>query len=195
VWLLRRPSRDFIDHFLRRQAGAPLSYAAVGATDGEPPAGYVLDHNRTRLGHGPAAFEAACAALRAWRQFPAPLAEVVPADAPLAPGQTVAVLARAYGSWWLNACRVVYVIHEDGPPRRFGFAYGTLAEHVESGEERFLVEQRADGSVWYDLRAFSRTNHWMVRVAYPLARRLQRRFARESLASMRQAVVSAGAGG
>jgi uncharacterized protein (UPF0548 family) len=28
----------------------------------------------------------------------------------------------------------------DGPVRRFGFAYGTLPDHVESGEERFTVE-------------------------------------------------------
>lgn len=187
MWLLRRPSRDFIELFLRRQDGASLSYTAVGATDGEPPPGYDHDHNRAHLGHGPAAFEAACAALRAWRQFPAPLTEIVPPGAPLAPGQNVAVLARAFGSWWLNAARIVYAIDEEGPPRRYGFAYGTLAEHVEAGEERFLVEQLADGSVWYDLRAFSRPNHWMVRLAYPLARRLQRHFARESLASMRAA--------
>ena len=47
------------------------------------------------------------------------------------------LLARALGLWVLNACRIVYVIEEDGPLRRFAFAYGTLPEHAESGEERF----------------------------------------------------------
>jgi hypothetical protein len=38
----------------------------------------------------------------------------------------VAVLARSLGLWWLNACRIVSVVNEDGPGKRFGFAYGTL---------------------------------------------------------------------
>ena len=40
----------------------------------------------------------------------------------------------------MNAGRVVYLVDEDGPVPRFGFAYGTLPGHAESGEERFLVE-------------------------------------------------------
>ena len=46
---------------------------------------------------------------------------------------------------------------ESGPVRRFGFAYGTLPGHAESGEERFLIEwdQDEDG-VWFDILAFSR---------------------------------------
>ena len=70
----------------------------------------------------------------------------------LAPGTTVAILVHAFGLWSLNACRIVYVMddHEDAGVRRFGFAYGTLAEHAESGEERFSVEwNRSDGAVWY----------------------------------------------
>jgi uncharacterized protein (UPF0548 family) len=73
----------------------------------------------------------------------------------------------------------------------FGFAYGTLPGHAESGEERFLVEwDRAGGDVWYDLLAFSRPRHVLARLGYPLARRLQNRFAKESAAAMRRAVGS-----
>ena len=50
----------------------------------------------------------------------------------------VAILARSIGLWWLNACRIVAVVDEDGPVKRFGFAYGTLPDHAGSGEERFL---------------------------------------------------------
>ena len=57
------------------------------------------------------------------------------------------MLARVLGMWTLNAARVVFVIDEPG---RFGFAYGTLPRHVESGEERFLVERDAAGEVYYE---------------------------------------------
>ena len=36
-------------------------------------------------------------------------------------------MGRAIGFWWLNACRIVYVVDEAGPITQFGFAYGTLA--------------------------------------------------------------------
>jgi uncharacterized protein (UPF0548 family) len=60
-------------------------------------------------------------------------------------------LARHYGFWSLNACRVVYVVDDRGAQPRYGFAYGTLMEHAETGEERFTVELRPkDETVWYD---------------------------------------------
>jgi uncharacterized protein (UPF0548 family) len=191
MWFVGRPSAGLIDSFLERQGRLPFSYPHVGASAGEAPGGYDLDHNRARLGGGRAAFDAACDALRRWAQFPAPWTAVHPGEAPLTPGSVVAVLARAFGLWWLSAARVVYAVEEPAPLRRFGFAYGTLPGHVEEGEERFTVEWHADGSVWYDLRAFSRPRHPLARLAYPLARRQQRRFVRESQAAMRRAVSAA----
>jgi uncharacterized protein (UPF0548 family) len=48
------------------------------------------------------------------------------------------------------------VVDEDGPVSRYGFAYGTLADHGESGEERFTVEwNRSSDKVFYDILAFS----------------------------------------
>ncbi len=78
--------------------------------------------------------------------------------------------------------------------RRFGFAYGTLPAHVEQGEERFTVERHANGEVWYDLRAFSKPRYWPVRIGKPLARRLQRRFVRDSQRAMLAAVKEDGRG-
>ena len=98
---------------------------------------------------------------------------------------------RMLGTWWLNACRVVYLVEEDGPPRRFGFAYGTLPDHIEQGEERFLVEQDPDGVTWYDLSVFSRPRHLLARIGYPVARVMQRRFARHSQAAMQRTVQQA----
>lgn len=179
---LREPSDDAVRRFLDRERALPFSYPHAGATaaEGAPP-GYVLDHNRTKLGDGDRVFAAACEALRGWKQFPAPWTRIVPFDAPITQGTVVAVVARVYGAWWLSSARIVYTIDE---PSRFGFAYGTLPGHVEMGEERFLVERSGDGGVWYDLRAFSRPRHPLARLMYPLTRRLQKRFARESLAAM-----------
>src|SRR5262249_38834277 len=181
MWSLRQPSDDAVRDFLASQAALPFSYPEVGASRDGAPAGYDLDHNRALLGHGPEAFEAACAALRNWEMFPPGWTRILPAGAPVEPGQAVAMLGRVFGVWWLNACRIVYVIDELAPARRFGFAYGTLPGHVEAGEERFAVELHPDGGVWYDLRAFSRPRYcWMTRLGYPLTRRMQKRFARDS---------------
>ena len=102
----------------------------------------------------------------------------------------MAVLARCLGVWWLNACRIVYVLDDTAPRQRVGFAYGTLPAHVECGEERFSVERDVEDHVWYDVRAFSRPRHWLTRLGYPLARRLQRRFVSASQAAMRHVVAS-----
>lgn len=177
---LRRPVGATVTAFLVRSTGK-FTYAEVGATKhGADVPGYDNDRRRVKLGEGEAAFEAAKAALRRWAQFP-PAWTFVSRRAPLEAGQTVAMCARAFGVWWINAARIVYAIDE---PRRFGFAYGTLAAHVECGEERFLIEWAEDGSVWYDLRAFSRPRRLLIRLGYPLARRLQKRFARDSGAAL-----------
>lgn len=200
-WSFREPTAGEVTAFLAPHTNArhpvPFSYAEVGesADDAKHPRGYNLDHNRERLGQGGDAFEAACAALRAWRMFPRPWTRITPAEEAIRVGAVVALQAHAVGVWWLNACRIVYTIEESNGDagrgevrRRFGFAYGTLPAHVEQGEERFRVELHDDGSVWYDLRAFSRPRYWPVRLAKPMARRLQFRFVWESKAAMRAAV-------
>lgn len=108
---------------------------------------------------------------------------------PVAVGSTVGVLAHVFGLWVFNACRIVYVVEEHGPIETFGFAYGTLPAHVEQGEERFLVHwAQEDNSVWYDILALSRPHHVVAYLGYPYVRRLQKRFARESLQAMLTAV-------
>jgi uncharacterized protein (UPF0548 family) len=186
---LRRPAAEAIQAFLAVQARLDLTYSAVGATATTPPTGYVVDHTRRKLGEGGKLFVAAKEALERWQQFRLGWLEARPEDTPIREGQVVAILARSIGLWWLNACRIVVAINEDGPVRRFGFAYGTLPDHAGSGEERFLVEwHRADGGVWYDILAFSRPRHLLARLGYPWVRRVQKRFGRESAAAMCRAV-------
>ena len=110
---------------------------------------------------------------------------------PVTAGSNVAILIWHLGFWSLNPARIVYVLNEDVPLKRFGFAYGTLIGHAESGEERFTVEwNRKTDEVYYDLLAFSRPSLLAAKLGYPLARHLQRKFARDSLNSMRRATAA-----
>jgi uncharacterized protein (UPF0548 family) len=188
---LRKPSAVSIRRFLATQAKLPFSYPAVGATADTAPAGYVVDRTRVKLGDGESVFQSAKAALRRWEQFRLGWVAAWPPETPIQSGEVVAVLGRAAGLWWLNSCRIVYVVDQSGPVSKFGFAYGTLPGHVESGEERFLVEwDSADDGVCYDILAFSKPNHILTRLGYPWVRRTQKRFGRDSAAAMLRAVGS-----
>ena len=180
--MMSEPGEREVAEFVSSQRDLPFTYAEVGATNSTPPAGYNVDHNRIQLGEGESTYLRAVEALKSWRQFDLGWVTIVPNDVPVEKGATVAVKARAFGTWSLNAARVVYVINE---LKRFGFAYGTLPDHVERGEERFLIEWLPDNTVWYDILAFSRPQHPLVKLGAPLARRLQKRFARESLIRMK----------
>jgi uncharacterized protein (UPF0548 family) len=190
VFLIRPPSRPQIEQFLAEQRDLPYTYTAIGATRATAaPASYQLDHNRIWLGAGEAVYERAAAALQRWAMFDIGWVRLCWPETPLAAGATFGVAIRHFGFWSLNSARIVYLLDEDGPTRRYGFAYGTLPGHAERGEERFMVEWRhGDDSVWYDLFAFSRPNHPLTWAGYPLTRMLQRRFARDSKAAMVRAV-------
>ena len=185
------PSEKQINRFLERASSLEFSYSELGATNSAmlPPL-FTVDRNRIQLGSGSLAWHRSIDALRKWEMFNMPWVRLCWPTAPIAERSNVAVLAHRIGLFWLNACRIVYLIDEDGPTKRFGFAYGTLTEHAESGEERFLVEwNRETDAVSYDLLAFSRPNQFLSRVGYPVARRLQKQFAADSKAAMVRAVA------
>jgi len=190
MFSLCRPSAAAIDRFLTEQSRLPFSYGEVGATGGSPPAGFNADHYRFRLGSGEAVFSAAVQALERWWMFDMGWVELPAPPRSITPGTTVGLLVRPFRLWTLMACRIVYVVRETGELHRNGFAYGTLAGHMEQGEERFLIEwDTGDDSVWYDVRAFSRPNAWMAWLGYPLTRRLQRRFVHDSAAALKRALT------
>ncbi len=182
---LRKPTEEIIRQFIAGLRDMPFSYSEVGATQGMPPTGYSVDHNRIKLGEGETTYRRAVSALKGWKHFELGWVEIVPAGVPVEVGQIVAMQARTFGLWWLNACRIVYLLDENPEFKgRFGFAYGTLPAHVECGEERFTIEWLKDDSVWYDIYAFSRPGHPLVRLVFPYARLLQQQFARNSLSVM-----------
>ena len=200
MFTLTRPDDATLRARLAAQAALSFSYPEVSGTEAiddlaaQPWAqAYVIDDNRVQVGHGSAAYAAACDALRQWAMFDLGWVTAFPTDTPIAEGAVVGVLARAFGLWSFNACRIIYTIDEPGPGATFGFGYGTLPDHAARGEERFVVYHNPqDDSVWYRVTAFSQPQHWLARAGYPLIRRLQRRFAQGSLTAMRAATQAEG---
>lgn len=186
---LKKPSSNVLSSFLAEQSALDFSYSAVGATAMTPPPGFTVDRTRIELGKGEAVFDAARTSLKSWQQFRLGWVDAWSPETPLEVGRVVAIMGRAVGLWWLNSCRIVYTVNEIGPTSKFGFAYGTLPGHFECGEERFLIEwDRTTDRVTYDIMAFSKPNHILTRLGYPLVRRSQKRFGRDSAAAMRKAV-------
>jgi uncharacterized protein (UPF0548 family) len=183
-----RPLRNSIDAFISAQQNQNFSYEEVGSSRREAPNGYTADHNRIQLGQGSDSFERAKRAIQQWKMFEMAWLNLCWPDTPIVPGVNVAVVVSHLGFWSMNACRIVYVVEEHGSAEKYGFAYGTLPEHGEIGEERFTVEfHPEDQTVWYDLYAFSRPTA-LARLAYPFTRRLQKRFAKDSKSAMLKAV-------
>ena len=187
---LRMPSARAVEKFLSTQSKLDFTYSAIGATAATPPAGYNVDHSRIKLGEGESVFFAAKTALQHWRQLGLTWVEAQSFEPSIQVGGMVAVVGRSVGFWWLNACRIVYLIEDEGTTERFGYAYGTLPAHAGTGEERFLIEwNRADNRVWYDILAFSKPHGLLAHLGYPWMRKVQGRFRAQSGEAMRRAVI------
>ena len=187
MFLARRPSREVIDRFLRDSQELPLWYGPIGILRGEA-AGYDLDEAIVAIGRGKSDFERARAALMAWKQFDIGWVETFPRHAPVAIGTVVAVLISHLGFWSLNGCRVLYHVGSPHDDARFGFAYGTLTNHAEAGEELFEVSRDPETDVvMYRIRATSSPRAALARIGQPIVRALQARFRRQSAEAMARA--------
>jgi uncharacterized protein (UPF0548 family) len=171
------PTEAQLESLKADQKDKPFSYPL----DKDKRAAYTYDNHAVLLGEGEATFEAAQQAIRQWAMFPnmwtSPWAFIHSSTTPLEVGRVVIMSARIMGVWWLNAARIVYIVQEK---KRFGFAYGTLPHHAESGEELFQVRMDDNGRVWYEIQAFSHPRHWMARLAFPVARHYQLKFVKHS---------------
>jgi len=189
MFLRSKPSGALIQQFIACQRDLDFSFPNEVIDSMEAPRGYTVDHNRVELGEGEDVFALAVSALKRWEMFNVGWLELMWPEAPIEAGTTVAVLVHHFGFWSLNACKIVRVIDEVEPVRRYGFVYGTLPDHAERGQERFTVEWRNDsGKIFYDIFACSRPNKLFAKLGYPFTRALQRRFARDSLQAMLRAV-------
>ncbi len=155
MFLTRRPSPQEVVAFITESRDLPMSYEPIGLAHGVR-SGFDVDEQVTVIGRGGLAFERAKLALTQWKHFDLGWVEVFPGDAALTEGTVVGVLVRHLGFWSLNGCRVVYSIGCDSA-QDFGYAYGTLTNHLETGEEIFKVSLHPHtGEVSYSIRAVSR---------------------------------------
>jgi uncharacterized protein (UPF0548 family) len=194
VFVLGRPSDERLVQALYRVRGTPLTYTEVGATlaagaPGELPAGYHHVGAGRSLGQGDDVFAAARDAIERWQLHRRQGFHVAPAEPPIAPETEVITAVSVAGPVHvLAACRIVGVVDE---PDRFGFAYGTLRLHPESGEEAFVVERDRSGVVRAEITAFSRPNHPLVRLGAPVARRQQARATQGYLDALQSHIAEA----
>jgi uncharacterized protein (UPF0548 family) len=136
------------------------------------------------VGRGQDDFERARLALLSLKPFRLNWVEFIP-ERGIRAGARVCVLSYQLGFWALNLSRIVYLIDETD---RFGFAVGTLTQHLARGEEQFLVTRAKDDVVSFQVFSFSRPHHWLFWVGFPVARYYQRRFVRACVRAMRDAV-------
>jgi uncharacterized protein (UPF0548 family) len=189
LFTLRSPSESQIRPILDRNCRTAFSYREVGASQREIlPSGYNLDRNEIVLGSGQTTYESAKRALRAWKMFDIDWLRVFPESGEIEKDTLVAVVPSHFGFSSINLCRIIYVFES---PTAYGFAYGTLTEHAEKGEERFTVSWNPpDDSVRYEIVAFSKPRALLARLGYPLSRAMQKKFAQASLAAMARAVAA-----
>jgi uncharacterized protein (UPF0548 family) len=186
VFRLRIPTAEQWSHLLARERAAPLTYDEVGATFADAlPDGYHHVREGVVLGTDEATWERARDGIRAWAAHRGAGLTVVPEDAPIDEGTTVATLASLGPLRVVLACRIVRVVDE---PDRYGFAYGTLPFHPEEGEERFVVTRADDGTVTFEVVAFSRAHDLLTRLGGPVPRWIQARTTQQYLDGMRRHV-------
>lgn len=176
------PSDTEIFKFLAEQKNLPFSYPETGATKGEIPSGYPINHHRIKLGDGAKTFARAKSAVDRWTMYDLDWTKVYPSQKPPLTGESVCVVVNHGFCWSLNPCRIVYVLEEKtGESERYGFAFGTLPGHSETGEERFTVEfNLKDNSVFYELISFARPQHILAHIGFPFVTFFQRKFALDS---------------
>ncbi len=188
--MIGRPSDDRLAAILTRVADAPLTYAEAGATepavgttggDERLPGGYHHVRATAAIGRGDADFAAAVDGVRSWQLHRGQGFRVLPAHAPIEVRTDVVVDAPLGPLHVIAACRIVWTVDE---PDRFGFGYGTLPVHPETGEEAFVVDRFDSGEVRGTVVAFSRPRDLLVRLGGPAARRQQARATDGNLAAL-----------
>jgi uncharacterized protein (UPF0548 family) len=197
MFLARRPSRQAVERFIGESRDLPLSYGPIGLVlNLSETMRRDIDETVVAIGRGHADFERARIALARWMQFELGWVELFPRNAPIEPGTVLAVLIRHLGFWSLNGCRVVYGVGDRERGAHFGFAYGTLTNHAEAGEELFEVFLNPDtDEVTYRILVVSWPRAALTRVGYPITRLLQARFRRESAEAMKRATDGRGVKG
>jgi uncharacterized protein (UPF0548 family) len=184
---LVRPNHPIeMERLVQSLQAAPPTYADVGGTlIGARPEGFHHDRYDVPFGRGTDVFQRAVDGLRMWKAHAVPGIRVFPKEETVRTGATVVVTIGTPYLALAAPCRVVGVVDER---TRWGFAYGTLPGHPEEGEEAFVVSIAPDQSVHFEIMAFSRPGHHLVRLSGPLGRSMQRVGAHGYLRALRRDV-------
>lgn len=187
---LRRLAVTAIEERIARSGERPApSVRFLSLTDGvrtKELEAFAHDESRSRLGFGRETFAKAKWAFARWQMFDLGWVRVANTSASIGDGQIVAVEVHALGLWSVNLSQIRDTVDTE---TEFGFIYATTEEHIEEGEESFVVRlDPLTGEVIYELEAFSRPRHPLARIGFPMTRFFQHRFARDSHGRMRQAV-------
>jgi uncharacterized protein (UPF0548 family) len=170
VFYVQSPGHEKMTAVLASSVRDAPTYQEVGATQHEVlPSGYHHVHVERRLGD-PSVFERAVTGLETWKAHEGAGMVVYPLESRLAPDATVLTSIKMGPLTMVAPCRIVRLWKSDNS---FGFAYGTLPGHPESGEESFSLERRNDGT-YFTIRAFSRSASLLVRLGAPVGRAVQR---------------------
>ncbi|HET9897390.1 MAG TPA: DUF1990 domain-containing protein [Streptosporangiaceae bacterium] len=191
MFSLVRPSAEALAGLVLGQAACDLTYAEIGATADTMPPGYRHDRWQIDLGRfDDDTFRRLATALRHWQPHRGAGFTVAPGG-PVHADMTFALvvplvipLPVAYAT---AAGRVIYVTDQT---ESYGFAYGTLPEHPEQGEEAFCLAREGSRLV-FTVTAFSRPRHPIARLGGPVTRAVQVHANRSYLRSMRS-IVSIG---
>lgn len=160
------------------RGAAPSIPAGLSLEDPVPPGFRRLDRSAVLERRD---LDAVAAELFSWQLHLRAGLGVRASDTPLGLG-AVLELRLGPGPFSLRApCRVVEIIEQ---PNRRGFTYATLPGHPESGLERFLLEQGADGRVRLTLSAVSAPASLPARLARPRADAVQERITRRYLRAL-----------
>jgi uncharacterized protein (UPF0548 family) len=191
VFHLRRPSEAAIQQRIESFAGLPFAAPQfLSVKEGNKPASpgnFSHDRSGSRLGYGESIFSTAKRAFAKWQMFDLGWVRVANIAAPITSGQLVVVEVHSLGLWSLNISRILETVDS---PTRFGFLYSPTTQHVEQGEETFILHfDPATNEVRYEVEAFSRPRHFLAKLGYPVTRSFQHRFARDTHRRMRQAVT------
>jgi uncharacterized protein (UPF0548 family) len=171
-----RPTAEYLKQVHQAESEKSVTYSEVGRSLGELPSGYHHLNVRRTVGTGDALMQLGRAAINTWSAQAALKLDLYPVVPEFVEG-TVLVFAlpmRPSPFWATGACRIIRIVDE---PNRYGFVYGTLPHHPESGEEAFLVSQDAAGEVSFSITAFSRARTLPMRVSGPIGRVIQRKAA------------------
>ncbi len=175
---------------LRAQIAAEDYNYEVGILGGPVPAGMKRDTLEVRIGSGEAVWARARDGIRHWAHFDLGWAAIETGNNPPQAGLDLVVHAALVGIHLTTACRVVAVHdRQDGDGARFGFTYGSLQSHVESGEEMFEVARHSDGDVSYRIDVMARPGRWYAWAAQPFVEHQRRRFRADSAAAMSRYVA------